>query len=621
MRLPLSRPRVQPTSIVLALLVWAGGIPAQAPVVEKIEPGNWWTGMEWDTVQLLVYGRDLDGLTARFPAAGPTVLATHDAASAGYAFIDIHIPEGVEAGVYALELSRGGETRTVGYPVMAREPAEGRYRGFGPEDVVYLAMPDRFANAVPGNDRVAGLPDEHDRSVPGMRHGGDLQGVIDRLDYLADLGVTALWLNPVLENRGRGSYHGYAATDLYRVDPRLGSNEDYRRLVEEAHRRGLKVIFDHISNHIGIEHPWMRDLPTDGWLNGSVEDHLSDRHYMLAIADPHAPPETERMLKTFWFVDGMPDLDQRDPFLATYLIQNTIWWIEYTGLDGIREDTYPYPDQRFLADWAEALRTEYPDLNIVGEIWSGEPAYTALFQEDSPLPRDFETHLPTVMDFALSDAWRAYMAGRGTLQDVYAVIAQDFLYADPYHLLTFVDNHDMPRALYVAGGEARKVKQGLAMLLTTRGIPQLLYGTEIGMVGGESHVELRADMPGGWADDDRSVFDAAGRTPAEADMFDYLRRLLHLRRAHPALTRGALTHFPPTWNDDTYMYLRSTDEETILVVINGYEEDRRVDLADVAPHLAGGGRLVDLLTGETLVIDREAGLPVEGWGARVLLVE
>jgi glycosidase len=594
---------------------------AQAPVVEKVEPANWWTGMQWDTVQLMVYGDGLNGITARFPGDGPRVLATHEAASPSYVFVDIHVPADLVPGTYALELSRDGETTTVDYPVLARESTEGRHQGFGPEDVVYLLMPDRFANANPANDRVEGLPDELDRSIPGARHGGDLEGVMERLDYLADLGVTALWLNPVLENRMRGSYHGYAATDLYRVDPRFGTNEDYRRLVEEAHARGLKVIFDHISNHIGAGHPWMEDLPTETWLNGSVEDHLSEKHYMMAIADPYTPPATEEMLKTFWFVDGMPDLNQTDPFLATYLIQNMIWWIEYTGLDGIREDTYPYPDQAFLADWAEAILAEYPELNIVGEIWIGEPALTAVFQKGTPLPRDFETNLPTVMDFALSDAWRAYMTGQGTLQGVYSVIAQDFLYGDPFNLMTFVDNHDMPRAMFVADGDRRKVKQGLAMLLTTRGIPQILYGTEIGIVGGESHVELRADMPGGWPGDQRDAFTAAGRTDGEAEIFDYLRRLLHLRRDHPALAVGELIHFPPTWNNNTYSYLRTTDGETILVVVNGYEGERMIGLEEVAPHLPADARLVDLMDDEAEPLPIGGGVPVPGWGTRILRVE
>ncbi len=619
------RPRSEfrPLVTLLLLAITACGAGAQAPTVDRIDPPNWWTGMRWDSVQLMVYGSHLDGVAARFVGAEgavPEVVAVHPAASPRYAFIDVRLPDGLAPGEYTLELVRDGDTARVAYPVRARETAGPRHQGFSAADVIYLAMPDRFADGDPDNNRVDGMRDEYDRSRPGARHGGDLQGIIDHLDYLEDLGVTALWLNPVLENRGRGSYHGYAATDLYAIDARLGTNQDYRRLVAEAHRRGIKVIFDHVNNHIGIAHPWIGDLPTASWLNGSVDDHLTDAHYKLSVSDPHADSGSIQALKRFWFVDGMPDLNQHDPFLATYLIQNTLWWIEYTGLDGIREDTYPYPFQDFLADWAAAILAEYPDLNIVGEIWDGAPAYVALFQQSSPLPRDFETNLQTVMDFPLSDAWRAYMAGTGSLEGVYRVLAQDFLYGDPASVMTLVDNHDMPRALYVADGNVRKVKQALTMLLTTRGIPQILYGTEIGMVGGESHVELRADMPGGFPGDERSVFDPEGRTPEEADMFDFLQQLLHLRQEHPALTRGDLTHYPPQWNNNVYRYLRSTPEETILVVVNGYEDARRVDLSELADRLPARGRFVDLMTGRELTIDLGRGVDVEGWGVRVLQV-
>ena len=617
----MTHPPARPLALLVLLLAASAGIAsAQAPTVDRIDPPGWWTGMRWDPVQLMLYGENLDDVAARFVETGPEVVAVHPAASASYAFIDIRLPDDLAPGRYTLELARGGDTARVSYPIEARAPLEGRNQGFSAEDAVYLVMPDRFANGDPANDRVEGMRDEYDPSHPGMRHGGDLQGIIEHMDYLADLGVTALWLNPVLENRGRVSYHGYAATDLYRIDPRLGTNEDYRRLVREAHRHGLKVIFDHISNHIGVEHPWVADPPTDRWLNGSVDDHLSDKHYLMAIGDPHADSRTREMLERFWFVDGMPDLNQEDPLLATYLIQNMLWWLEYTGLDGIREDTYPYPDQRFLADWARAILAEYPSLNIVGEIWNGAPAYIARFQQGTPLPRDFETHLPTVMDFPLGDAWRAYLRGTGTLEGVYQVLAQDFLYADPSRLMTLVDNHDMPRALYLTDGDPRKVKQALTMLLTTRGIPQILYGTEIGMVGGESHIELRADMPGGFPGDERSVFEPEGRTAEEADMFDHVRRLLHLRKRHPALTRGELIHYPPTWNDQTYRYLRRTDDETVLVLVNGYEEGRTLDLTELASHLPPDGRLVDLLTGEEEPIDLDGGVAVGGWEARVLLV-
>ncbi len=602
----------------LCTLAFTASAAAQPLTVDKVEPSNWWASMKWNRVQLMLYGEGLDGISAHFAGEdGPRVEAVHVVPNDSYAFVDIAIPDSLAPGTYALEISKGSERATVDFPILAREGSQGRYQGFGPEDVIYLITPDRFANADTTNDRTEDTLDEYDPSEAGMRHGGDLEGVINRLDYLQDLGVTALWLNPVLENNGIDSYHGYKTTDFYRIDPRFGTNEDYRRLVDEAHRRGLKVIFDHVSNHIGIRHPWIGNLPRESWLNGSVENHLLNRHYKMAITDPHADPYSEELLRTFWFVDTMPDLNQRDPLLANYLIQNTIWWIETTGLDGIREDTYPYPDQDFMARWAEAILAEYPRFNIVGEIWEGEPAYLAMFQKESRLPRDFETNLPAVMDFAFTDAVRAYLSGEGRLSGIYQVIAQDFLYTDPQNLVTFFDNHDMARGIFVADGNTAKLRQALVLLLTTRGIPQLLYGTEIGMRGGESHIELRADFPGGFPGDARDAFTEAGRTPEEDEVFDFTRTLLNLRKEHPALTDGKLIHYAPAYNNDIYKYLRMGEDETILVVLNGHEEKRAVDLSEVAHHLPEDPTFVNLMTGEEVGAS-SGSLTIGGRGALVL---
>jgi len=616
--------RIRHLILLFLMLAVVRASAAQSPTVEKVEPPNWWVGMRWNRVQLMLYGAHLDGLSARFLEEGPEVTAVHTLPNAAYAFVDVHVPADLPPGSYTMELRSGAERTTLVYPIVARETGGPRHQGFSVDDVVYLITPDRFANGDPANDRVDGILDDFDPSQPHMRHGGDLQGIIDRLDYLQDLGVTALWLNPILENNISLSYHGYQTTDHYRIDPRFGTNADYKRLVEEAHRRGLKIIFDHVNNHIGLNHPWMRNLPAETWLNGSVADHLLGKHYKMATTDPYADPHSDDLLRTFWFVDSMPDLNQRDPFLATYRIQNTLWWIEYTGLDGIREDTYPYSDQAFLARWARAVLDEYPTFNIVGEIWDDQPAYTALFQAESRLPRAFETNLPAVMDFALAEAFRRYLRGEGTLEGIYKVIAQDFLYTDTDNLLTLFDNHDMARGLYIAGGDAAKVRQVLTMLLTTRGIPQLLYGTEIGMVGGESHVELRADFPGGFPGHRRDAFTEAGRTAAENEMFAFVQMLLRLRQAHPALRRGRLVHFPPPFLSEPpyfsniYKYLRMTDEEQILVVVNGNEAAQRVDLSEVAHWFSGRSRFANLMTGEPVAMDASRHISVEGWGALIL---
>lgn len=582
----------------------------QSVRLDKVEPPNWWSGMQWSEVQLMLYGDQLNGCTARFEDERLQVRAVHTLPNPHYAFVDVAIPDDLPDGTYTLIVENNGTEARHDFPIRQRKNDDIQHAGFGPKDVVYLLTPDRFANGDTENDNISGLGD-FDPTVAGKRHGGDLEGIIKQLDFLKDLGVTALWLNPILENNGPNSYHGYAATDLYRVDARFGSNDDYRRLVEEAHKRGLKVIFDHVNNHIGINHPWMSDLPSPDWVNGSREDHLKEKHYLLSITDPYAAPNSKELQKTFWFVDGMPDLNQRNPFLANYLIQNTIWWMEFTGLDGIREDTYPYPDQAFLADWAGAILKEYPSSNIVGEIWALQPTYIAQFQRESHLPRDFETNLPTVMDFPLGEALRAYLREEGRLRDVYDVLAQDFVYTDPDHLLTFIDNHDMTRAAYEAKGNTGRLKQALSILLTTRGIPQLLYGTEINMVGGESHVELRADYPGGFPGDERSAFTEAGRTDLENEVFSFLRQLLHLRQQHPALTEGKLVHYPMNWNNDVYKYLRLHEKGKILVLINGQNEAKEVDLSELEPILGSRIKVLNLLNSEELSLNLEEGIRME----------
>ena len=369
--------------------------------------------MKWSRVQLLVSGRNLR--SAEFFAAQDQQLVVKKVTTSEnghYAFVDLQIPESLPSDSYQIRVVKDGATTEFVVPILERQRRPENHAGFGNQDVIYLITPDRFANGKLENDRTGDL-DDFDPTNNRKRHGGDLQGITSRLDYLNDLGITAIWLNPILENSGRSSYHGYAATDLYRVDPRFGSNDEYKNLVDEAHRRGLKVIFDHVNNHIGIRHPWIQDPPAPKWFNGSVGEHHRQKHYLHSVSDPHAAENSSELLKTFWFVDSMPDLNQRNELLAHYLIQNTLWWIEFSGIDGIREDTYPYNDQPFMARWAKAVLDEYPDFNIVGEIWSNHAAYIALFQHGSKMPMAIETKLPAVMDFPLMVSWRKFYHGRG----------------------------------------------------------------------------------------------------------------------------------------------------------------------------------------------------------------
>lgn len=626
-----------------ALLLLLAAAPLRAQRVDRVEPPGWWTGMVHDTVELLVSGRDLAGLQARFEPPGPVVLGAASGGSPHHLFVTVHVPEDCPSGEYRLRLTgmRGGTTAP--WRVDERAPREGRHRGFGPDDVLYLITPDRFADGDPGNnyrDTLPGLELEFGRARPGGWHGGDLAGIERRLDYLADLGVTALWLNPFLENAGRGSYHGYAATDLYREDPRFGAPGSYARLADAARARGLKLVFDHVFNHVGVRHPWVAAPPTPTWFHGTVAEHERDPHQLPALLDPHAAPGAWRRLHEGWFADAMPDLNQRDPRVARYLIQQALWWTEHAGLDGIREDTWPYADPRFAARWVRALQREYPSLTVVGECW-GTTAFTALFQEGSPLAKGLRDGgaagyaagrpapapgtgagpgrrgnggagaspagakgppaggtvafrearparldvLPSVMDFGLQAAFDRFLRGQAGLYPVYERLAEDALFADPAMLVTFLGNHDMARPIDRAGGDADRYRLALFVLLTTRGIPQLLYGEEIGLRAAgdpDRHEDLRRDFPGGFPHgvdaagravpgdppaDARSAFSAEGRTPDEAAMHAFTRTLLHLRGDHAVLRRGALTQLTPRW-DGAWAWLRHDDSARVLCAVH-----------------------------------------------------
>ncbi len=580
--------------------------------------------MKWNTVQLMLYGENLEGIMANVEQEGLNIQTVHTLKNPNYAFLDLKISPDLEPGTYPINLTKNGHSTTINYKIENRENNEGRHQGYDQYDVMYLITPDRFANGDPANDKVEGLRDEFNRSVDGMRHGGDLRGIINRLDYLKDLGITTLWLNPVLENSGRGSYHGYAATDLYQIDARFGTNEDYKELVEKCHQRGLKVVFDHVNNHIGIEHDWMNNLPMEDWINGSKDNYILDRHYKYSIFDPNDDGTSAQMLRDFWFVPSMPDLNQRNPYVAKYLTQNMIWWIEYTGLDGIREDTYPYPDQPFMADWSKALLHEYPNLNIVGEIWNPDPVACAIFQTGSPLSDQlgYETHLPCVMDFPMSNVLREYLQGK-RLEPLYGVFAQDFLYGDPRNVLTFIDNHDMTRGIFETKGadwktKNKKIKQALTILMTTRGIPQLLYATEINMKGGQSHVELRADFPGGWKEDDRNAFEDSGRTEEENDVFNFTKKLLNLRLQQPELVDGKFIQFSPTYRRNVYKYLKIGANHTYLMIINGHDQEKEIDLSELNRHLDGVKSFQNLMNDEIIPYDQSGTLKMEALGVYIL---
>ena len=604
-----------------ALLIAAGPgqSPAQPMSVSRVDPPNWWTGMRMNQIQLMVTGENLSGITAR--SRSPQVRVTHvyRTPNPSYAFIDIEIARDALAGFHRITLYNGRDSLPLTYPVLKRKPDQGRYRGFDPSDVVYLITPDRFANGDTANDNAPGMTEEKDRSNPGGRHGGDLKGIIDHLDYLADLGVTALWINPVLENNAPAySYHGYAATDLYRVDPRLGSNDEYDDLVRLAHAKGLKVIMDHVSNHIGVKHPWLKNLPSADWLNGSQANHQHELHWKMELQDIHGDSAVRANVTQGWFADNMPDLNQKNSFVARYLVENTIWWIESSGIDGIREDTFSYADGRFLADWAAAIADEYPSLTIVGEVWIGDPVFLAAYQKGSQLPRSMETGLFSVTDFALHDALAQVFGSHGSVRAVFDCLSKDFLYPDPENLLTFLDNHDLRRIAYITHGDPHRTLMALKMLLTLRGIPEILYGTELGMAGGTDDGMIRSDFPGGFPGDPRNAFTQKGRTPKEREIFTTLRQLLHIRKERRSLAYGNMIHFPPV--NESYTYLRILQNEKTLVIVNNRSGAQKVSLAQVKEYIGEAKVLKNLLTG----VETEAGvaeIDVPGNDVVILAIE
>ncbi len=581
--------------------------------VNKIEPPNWWEGMKTNKIQLMVYGKNLGNVEVK--SSGLNITQVHKVKNKSYIFVDIDLT-GQKAGNYQLTFSDLYNNIDVSYPILKRETTHTQHQGFSNADVIYLIMPDRFANGDTSNDTVEGYKDSLQSQYTQARHGGDIQGVIDHLDYLKDLGITTIWLTPVVENNTFRSYHGYSATDFYKIDPRLGDIDRYKTLVTEAHNRGLKIIMDHVSNHMSIDHPWMKNLPTPDWIHGTIENHLAVDHHKMVYTDIHSDSSTMEKVYKSWFVDFMPDLNQANNFLGNYIIQNTIWWIETAGIDGIREDTYPYCNQIFMSRWAKTVMNEYPNFNIVGEVWTGEPAFLAGYQGNNNL-RDFNTNLPAVTDFGMRDALSGFLTGNKKIDAFYILLAKDYLYSNSDNLVTFIDNHDIGRAMFQADTNIAKFKIAFHLLLTTRGIPQILYGTEIGIIENDDHGTLRKNFPGGFPHDIRNAFTESGRTKYENNIFNFLHEILILRQKYPALSQGKLIHFPV--DNNVYVYLKKYGNELILNIINTNEYSVEVDLNKYSHLIKGRNILTNLFSAKHFNIKNK--IKINGMKAEMFLCE
>lgn len=609
----------------LSFIMTALGMNA-AVKIDRVEPTDWYVGMKDPSLQLMVYGEGIREaqVSTDYPGVRVDSLVRLDSPNYLLVYLDL---SGAQPGEMKLRFTMGKSKKDVSYRLKARAMAGEERKGFSNADVLYMLMPDRFAQGKDHKAQVKGMnPYVEDRSKPSLRHGGDLQGIRDHLDYFTQLGVTALWLTPVLENNspdgkdGSSTYHGYATTNYYRVDPRFGTNEDYRQLIADAHAKGLKVVMDMIFNHCGFEHPWVSDMPSKDWLNvpewlsGKEEDkakYLQTSYKLTPVLDPYAAEVDKRETVDGWFVPTMPDLNQRNPHVIKYLIQNSVWWIETVGIDGIRMDTYPYADREAMALWMKTLEREYPNFNTVGETWVTEPAYTAAWQKDSKLS-SINSYLKTVMDFAFYD--RVNMAAREETDDwwqgmncVYNTLCYDYLYANPSSVLAFIENHDTDRFLR-NGTDTLALKQALALLLTINRTPQLYYGTEILMNGTKEVTDgnVRKDFPGGFPGDKANCFTAEGRTRAQNDMFNWLSRLLHWRQGNEAIIHGKQVQFTP--RKGVYVIARQAKGQNVLTVVNGTSEPAQMEVKRYAEIIGQATEATDILTGRKVALDKDVAL-------------
>ena len=592
--------------VILCLLV-LGPTVAQ---VQKVEPPYWWSGMKDSELELLVYGENINQLQPDFPE-NVTIKKVQQVDNPNYLFITIDT-KNIEPGTVTLKFKKGRRTISkLTYEFKQRRPGSANRKGFDSSDVIYLLMPDRFANGDTTNDSRPETIELANRSIQGGRHGGDIKGIIDHLDYIDELGATTLWSTPMtLDNEKTYSYHGYACSDLYQIDPRYGSNADFANLTNELHQRNMKHIMDYVPNHWGLSNWIIQDLPAQDWIHyweGGEYGFKRSNYIQTSQMDPYASVYDAKGCMDGWFDYTMPDMNESNPMVVNYMVQNAIWWIESANLDGMRVDTYPYNDKEGITEWVTLVLNEYPNLNIVGEIFMHDTAHIAYWQKDSPIGaiQGFNSNLPSVMDFPLHDIiphvfnedkqnW-----GDGLFK-VYDHLTKDFLYPNIDNLLIMMANHDVNRINQEFGGDVDKYKLAITLLATLRGIPQIYYGDEIGMMGDKSKGDgdIRRDFPGGWPGDPMNAFTEKGRTSLENDYFNYTKKLLNWRRDQPAIHKGKTLHFSPVNNVYVYFrYLPENPDETVMVVLNNSRENQTIDLARFAEGLNDVATGTEIISG------------------------
>lgn len=577
---------------------------AQDYQLKRVEPLNWWTNMENPELQLMLYGKDIGELNPKINYEGISIKKVRRTDNNNYLFIYLHIGSSTKPGTVNITLSKNGKTKLkYNYRLKERKKESAARQGFDASDAIYLITPDRFANGDPANDQLKEYADTLNRDDDYDRHGGDIQGIIDHLDYIKEMGFTAIWLNPVLENAmSESSYHGYSITDYYHVDPRFGSNELYQKLAKEAHKRGIKLIMDMVMNHTGSNYWWMEDLPAKNWLHYPKE-HKKTNHRRSTLHDPYAASIDKKRFTNGWFVDSMPDLNQQNKLLGDYLIYNSLWWIEYAGLRGIRHDTHPYAGQKFMERWTCRIMSEYPNFNIVGEEWGTNPAILAKWQRGSELSDDFDSCLPSLMDFpiqtTLIDALTSKEKWNSGFIDLYKQLSYDYLYPNANNLVIFADNHDMDRFYRQVNQDYHLFRMGLTYIMTMRGIPQFYYGTELLMSNakGGDHGQIREDFPGGWAADSANGFRGTNLPEKQQKAQHFVKKLVNWRKDHPVVYNGKLMQYAPKQNG-TYVYFRYNAEQTVMVIFNKNEQTKTLNTKRYHERLDGFNEGTDVITNE-----------------------
>jgi len=604
----------QAAAALAALLMTSS--PAQT--LTRIEPENWWVGMQEPTVQLLVQGERIAELKPQLRHVGVTLQRVTRGDSPNYLFLDLKLDAKARPGMVELRFELDGKTvLTHAYPLLARAPGSAQRQGFGPRDAIYLIVPDRFAKRGTAGDTPLGLREGMNRGTPGGRHGGDIAGMRQHLDYIAAMGFTQLWPTPLTENDAASySYHGYASTDFYKIDRRFGSRQDYLNLVREAGARGIGVIQDIVLNHIGANHAWMRDPPTRDWVN-QWPGYTETNHARTTLQDPYASASDRQRFANGWFSPNMPDLNQRQPLLATYLIQMSVWWVETAGLSGLRTDTYSYSDRAFLARWSQRLLQEYPHLNMVGEEWSPHPAIVSYWQRGKRNHDGYVSSMPGMMDFPLHGALLAGLSETdshdGGFTKLYEALAHDFAYPDPARLVLFPGNHDTPRIYSLLHQDLALYKMAMAYIATTRRIPQFFYGDEVLLQSPRQRDDgaVRGDFPGGWAGDAVNAFTGAGLSPEQREAQDFMRRLLNWRRQSKTVHEGALMQFAP--EQGVYVFFRYLPGDAtaakVMVELNKNASDTPLDTRRFAEMLGPASTGTDVLSGTRYELGRTLRVP------------